>query len=196
MLKPSDIKNFLFRRFAHPWMPVAFYLPIIFLISGLALHYHPHSYLSIVLSLIAGIFSWTLVEYVLHRFIFHLTKIKQPWRDLASGLHLAHHRSSQTNDLILAPPISSLGFGSVLYLLFWLFSQSAATAALLESGLLLGYLGYEWVHYMAHRYHPKFFLWRYLKSYHLKHHFLDPAKSYGVTSPLWDALFQTKSQKA
>ena len=33
---------------------------------------------------------------------------------------------------------------------------------------------------------------KYLKHYHLKHHFSGDGGRYGVSSPLWDLVFRTK----
>lgn len=179
------------RRFSHPWMPMALYLPIGVLLWMASQHYHPRSVGAASLLVLAGVFLWSLVEYLLHRFIFHWVEVKEPIRSIASGLHMAHHRTADTKDLILAPPVVSLIFGSLILGLLTLLTWSFATAALLEAGIFLGYLAYEWVHYGAHRFKPRTPWGKYLKQYHLRHHFKDPRHSYGVTSPLWDYVFRT-----
>jgi sterol desaturase/sphingolipid hydroxylase (fatty acid hydroxylase superfamily) len=34
-------------------------------------------------------------------------------------------------------------------------------------------------------------VWRWLKQYHLRHHYQDDQAGYGVSSPLWDYVFKT-----
>jgi sterol desaturase/sphingolipid hydroxylase (fatty acid hydroxylase superfamily) len=34
---------------------------------------------------------------------------------------------------------------------------------------------------------------KFLKRQHMRHHFKDPDKDYGVSSPLWDIIFSTFS---
>lgn len=184
--------NILIRRFSNPWMPTLLYSPIALILIVLSVKYQPKDFLSVIIFVSIGLFSWTLVEYFLHRFVFHWTQVKDPWKTLASGLHMAHHKSANAEDLILSPPFVSFAFGIILYLLFSLITQSFANGALLESGLLGGYVFYEWVHYGSHRYHPKSVLGKYLQQYHLKHHFKNPNGTFGVTSPLWDTLFGTR----
>ncbi len=188
----SSKPHFLIRRFAHPWMPSLLYLPLALLLVIISLSYQQRSILSVILFLALGLFTWTFIEYLLHRFIFHLTQIPEPWKNLASGLHMAHHRSTDAEDLILAPPFVSLMFGGILYLFFALCLQSWANAAFMEAGLFIGYVIYEWMHFAAHCYQAHFSFGKYLKAYHLKHHFKNPKSAFGVTTPLWDFLFKTQ----
>jgi dihydroceramide fatty acyl 2-hydroxylase len=188
---PHLLVSILTRRFRHPWMPMALYIPMGVLMAALSFHFHPRTASSLVFWILSGVFSWTLIEYFLHRHVFHWTQVKEPWRTLASGLHMAHHRSANTEDLIIAPPVSSLIFGSLVYLLFALITLSFATAALMEIGVFLGYIAYEWVHYGAHRFQPRSPIGKYLKQYHLRHHFKEPQRVFGVTTPLWDFVFGT-----
>ncbi len=190
-MEATEKPNILIRRFAHPWMPSLLYFPLSFLLIYLSSRYQQRTFINTLFFVILGIFSWSLVEYVLHRFIFHWTQVREPWKSLASGLHMAHHRSTDEEDLILAPPFVSMLFGGLIYLLFALFSLSWNTAALLEAGLLIGYVFYEWVHFGAHRFKMSSPLGKYLKQYHLRHHFKNPRTAYGVTSPLWDFIFKT-----
>jgi sterol desaturase/sphingolipid hydroxylase (fatty acid hydroxylase superfamily) len=152
---------------------------------------HPLPWPSLLGLGLLGLFTWTLVEYLLHRYVFHLTEIREPWRNLASGLHMAHHHDPDVKGLIVAPPLVSVGFGTLLFFLFWAVTQSFTAASFLISGLFLGYVCYEWVHYAAHQYPLDSPLGRNWKKYHLQHHFKHPEAGFGVTSPLWDKIFGT-----
>jgi len=191
----SFIPSLFVKRFSHPWMPSLLHGSLGLGIFFLCLRARPDLLISNVLLVFAGMFLWTLIEYFLHRFVFHWVKVKQPWRDLASGLHMAHHRTVDTEDLILAPPLTSLTFGAIIYLILLAFTWNFAFAGLLETGIFFGYIVYEWAHYSSHRYHPRSGLGKYLKHYHLQHHFKDPHRTFGVTSPLWDFVFGTHGSK-
>jgi sterol desaturase/sphingolipid hydroxylase (fatty acid hydroxylase superfamily) len=189
-LKPAlDLKQRLFFRFAHPWGPTLTFGPLALFFIFLSLDLQARSLVSISLFLVGGLLGWTVIEYVLHRFIFHLVQVKEPWRTIASGLHMAHHRDTEMKDLIIAPPLVSLIFSIPIFLLLLAFTWNVSTALLLHGGILLGYIGYEWCHYGAHQYNPKFSVTRYLKRYHLQHHFKHPNGSFGVTTPMWDYVF-------
>lgn len=181
----------LLRPFTHPWMPTAMYTPIGILLTGFSLSAHPHSLTTVLLFIFLGIFAWTFIEYLLHRFVFHLTRVKEPWRSLASGLHMAHHRTMNAEDLIIAPPLVSFIYSFFLYFIFALITQSFSLGAFMATGLIIGYVAYEWAHYGSHRFRPKSRIGKYLKDYHLLHHYKYPNDVFGVTNPFWDLVFGT-----
>ncbi len=61
----------------------------------------------------------------------------------------------------------------------------------LFAGFVVGYLVYDTVHYAVH--HPGLpTTWgRFLKRRHVRHHFVDADRDYGVSSPLWDWVLGT-----
>ena len=64
-------------------------------------------------------------------------------------------------------------------------------AALVMTGLWSGFLYYEWVHYKVHL---SASTWGFLgrqRRQHFMHHFAEPNRRFGVTSPLWDFVFGT-----
>lgn len=170
---------------------MALYIPLGLLLAGWTLRGDSVSTSKFAVLFATGALAWTLIEYGLHRFVFHWTEVREPWKTLASGLHMAHHGSTDTADLIIAPPVASLSFGILFYLLFALVTWSLRDAAALEVGIFAGYLYYEWVHFMSHRFHPRTALGKYLRKYHLQHHFRDGDRQFGVTNPFWDIIFKT-----
>ena len=183
--------SFLAKGFKHPWTPTVLYLPLSAVLIFFTLYFVPFSYSTALFYIVIGILSWTLTEYILHRFVFHLNKVKEPWKTLTSKSHLQHHRDTQNLDLVIAPPLVSSVFATIVFFIFALITFSFAKATLMIAGLMIAYVSYEWAHYGAHRYNPKKGFFKYLKDYHLLHHFKDPRKAFGVTSPLWDFVFRT-----
>ena len=61
------------------------------------------------------------------------------------------------------------------------------------SGLLVGYLGYDLGHMAWHHAACRRGVLRYLKRYHLAHHFRDQDSRFGVSQPLWDWVFRSGS---
>jgi hypothetical protein len=58
--------------------------------------------------------------------------------------------------------------------------------------LFLAILHYEWVHYVAHiPYQPRTRLGRWIKQYHLRHHFISEKHWFGVSNPTLDGVFGT-----
>ena len=58
-------------------------------------------------------------------------------------------------------------------------------------GFIVGYLIYDYIHYSTHHFPMRNRLAKYLKHYHLKHHYSGEGGRYGVSSPVWDWVFGT-----
>ncbi len=59
------------------------------------------------------------------------------------------------------------------------------------TGLKAGYVAYDWTHYYTHHAKPKTALGKFLRRYHMRHHFENENRFYGISSPLWDLVFGT-----
>ena len=62
-------------------------------------------------------------------------------------------------------------------------------------GFLLGYASYLSVHYIVHGFKPPKNFFKALWINHSIHHYKDPDAAFGVSSPLWDYVFQTMPKK-
>lgn len=136
----------------------------------------------------SGVFVWTLVEYVLHRFVFHIRSPR--WRGFAYRLHGVHHTHPRDPEKILTSPEVSLPPSAVIFGAVWLGTGSLEAAAGVIAGVWTGFLYYEWVHLRVHTTHAAGILDRH-RRWHFHHHFVDDRVCFGVTSPLWDAVFGT-----
>ncbi len=63
------------------------------------------------------------------------------------------------------------------------------------AGFLAGYLAYDMLHYHVHHHRPKTALGRRLRELHMRHHFQDHERGYGVSAPFWDHVFGTAPSK-
>ena len=138
-----------------------------------------------------GILSWTLLEYVLHRFIFHYRARSASGRKLLYAAHLSHHETPRATNRFFSSLLVSLPVATAYVLLAWIATGSLHAAALLFAGLTAGFFCYEWLHFQAHHRRPRLRLFRYLRKYHLLHHYQTPELRFGVTSPLFDVLMGT-----
>jgi len=138
---------------------------------------------------IVGLFSWTLVEYVLHRWIFHWQSRNARLRAWFYPVHQLHH-DVQEWDRIVAPPLMSLPLAVILLGLFWLLIGPPMVFPFF-GGFIIGYLAYDYTHYATHFVSPRTWIGKGLRKRHLQHHFACPDRWYGVSSPLWDYVFRT-----
>ena len=143
------------------------------------------------LFILAGVFSWTLIEYGLHRFVFHYTARSDFGKKLLYAAHLSHHEKPRATNKLFSGLVISLPVATAYLLVAWLATGSLHATTYLFAGLTAGYFCYEWLHFQAHHRRPRLRLFRYLRTYHLLHHYQTPKRRYGVTSPLIDLVFGT-----
>ncbi|KAM0901025.1 hypothetical protein ACQ4PT_012367 [Festuca glaucescens] len=149
-----------------------------------------HTVSEVALMVVAGIFIWTLIEYTLHRYLFHIDT-KSYWTNTAHYLlHGCHHKHPMDGLRLVFPPTAA----AILCYPFWslvkLFTTTSTTPGVFGGGLL-GYVIYDCTHYYLHHAHPSFDPAKHLKKYHLNHHFRIQNKGFGITSTLWDHVFGT-----
>ncbi len=138
-----------------------------------------------------GVLSWTAIEYGLHRFAFHYNPRSALGKKLVYEAHLSHHENPRARSGILSTIALSAPVATAYFLLAWVVTGSSLAATYLFIGLAAGYLCYKWLHFQAHHRRPRLRVLRYLRTYHLLHHYKTPEVRFGVTSPLFDLLLGT-----
>jgi dihydroceramide fatty acyl 2-hydroxylase len=181
----------LLERFsvAHPALPFAVYFPV-----GLYLAWrtwgHGYSALAVAAAYLSGLFVWSLLEYGAHRGSFH----HEPSTDgqVAYGylVHGVHHAYPDDDRRWVMPLIVTLPISALIFFGFRLALGSVGEAVF--AGFIHGYLTYDMLHYFIHRGRMPTRLGRFLRQYHLAHHYAKPEAHYGVSSPLWDVVFRTR----
>jgi dihydroceramide fatty acyl 2-hydroxylase len=139
---------------------------------------------------VLGVFSWTLLEYVLHRYVFHFkpNPKSELQRDASWLIHGIHHDYPWDRDRLVMPPtVTALIAVAVWFLFKFLGRAEHAWMA----GLVGGYVWYDLTHYYLHHAAPTTRFGKWLRRYHLVHHFQTPDVRYGITTPLWDHVFRT-----
>ncbi|MDB5109573.1 MAG: Fatty acid hydroxylase superfamily protein [Mucilaginibacter sp.] len=140
---------------------------------------------------IGGLFIWTLVEYIMHRFLFHYMPPDKPWAQrLHFIFHGVHHDYPSDAKRLVLPPSISIPLAAVFYFLFNAILPANYIYGFFPA-FLLGYLFYDESHYAIHHFNFKGKIWKKIKQHHMLHHYADPGKGYGVSSPLWDKIFRS-----
>jgi 4-hydroxysphinganine ceramide fatty acyl 2-hydroxylase len=162
---------------------------------------------ALVICFAAGVFPfyllWALIgalafygsEYGFHRFAFHAGPSRFAFvRKLQHRLHYDHHAEPDRLDLLFLPLWFVVPNLAVTALIFALaFGPPVVASAML--GVVLAILHYEWVHYVAHiPYRPRTPIGRWIKQYHLRHHFISEKFWFGVSNPALDLLGGTFRQ--
>ena len=143
----------------------------------------------------AGLIAWSFVEYVLHRFVFHLASTSPAARRLQFVMHGIHHLEPDDSTRWLMPPVPAIAGGAVLFALAWILFGGVWVQPFFAC-FLIGYLVYDYTHFAVHHPGARTRFVRYLRRRHLLHHFATPDARWGVTSPLWDWIFGTTGDAA
>ncbi|UCD25382.1 MAG: sterol desaturase family protein [Gemmatimonadota bacterium] len=196
------------------WLPLLLYIPVV--AGALFLTFREDMGLGrAVLLFVAGLIIWSIAEYVVHRFGFHVSRdAEEKVQDTIDGLaadqsalraignfeqlryflaHGVHHTHPNDSKRLVMPPVVSIPLAVLFYFLFKLaFGPVDMLPAF--AGLVTGYLVYDMTHYAVHHVRPRTRIGRYLKKHHFRHHYMDPRKNYGVSSPFWDVVMGTMNR--
>lgn len=143
--------------------------------------------------LVVGLILFPAYEYAVHRWLLHAPPIGSGWcYRLQRRIHYDHHREPDRIELLFTPLFLFLPLIAGHLALFSAVTRSLSVSLALLTGSLLGYLHYEWVHYVAHLPGMPRTPWgRWLKKYHRWHHYKNEHFWFGVTSPVVDMLMGT-----
>jgi 4-hydroxysphinganine ceramide fatty acyl 2-hydroxylase len=183
----SDFMEFFSR--VHPVVPLALYLPVVGYMLYVSLWRRQLSFVAVAALFLLGILLWTLIEYLIHRYIFHYEPKTRWGKQLHFVIHGVHHDYPNDARRLVMPPVISIPLAFLFFGLFLLIFGSLAPTVF--AGLVFGYLCYDMLHYATHHLAMKRGMWLWLKQYHLRHHFKDDHVGYGISSPLWDYIIRT-----
>jgi 4-hydroxysphinganine ceramide fatty acyl 2-hydroxylase len=145
------------------------------------------------LVLVAGFIAFTFVEYMMHRYLYHMLPTNKVKDKVQYTIHGVHHDYPKDKDRLAMPPFISGLYAVILYYLFIFLLGEYAYYFL--PGFLIGYALYLGVHYIVHAYQPPKNFLKVLWVNHAIHHYKDPDVAFGVSVPIWDYVFGTAPKK-
>jgi sterol desaturase/sphingolipid hydroxylase (fatty acid hydroxylase superfamily) len=173
----------------HPITPVVLFGPLIIYFLYRSFADGNMSILTILSLFMLGILMWTLLEYVVHRYVFHYEPKTRIGKTLHFIIHGVHHDYPNDASRLVMPPIISVPMAVLFYFIFTFAFRSFAPP--ISAGFAFGYVCYDTIHFATHHFAMKSRVGLWLKHYHLRHHYKDDETGYGVSSPLWDYVFGT-----
>jgi sterol desaturase/sphingolipid hydroxylase (fatty acid hydroxylase superfamily) len=176
----------------HPSVPPIIFIPVIAVLFGLGQEGTPAP--AVVAWIVAGWVLWTLTEYWMHRLVFHFEPEDGIGARLHWIIHGVHHDHPNDPMRLVMPPSVSIPGAAIFYGLFVLVLGLPA-AHLLGAGFLGGYLAYDMTHFHLHHRRPRTRLGKLLYELHMRHHFQDDTRGFGVSAPFWDYVFGTPQQR-
>jgi dihydroceramide fatty acyl 2-hydroxylase len=191
---PRMFESDLFDRLSrvHPAVPPVIFVPAIAVLLVLgAGHATPPAVVGLV---VGGYLFWTLTEYWLHRLVFHLEPEHPVGARLHWIIHGVHHDHPNDPMRLVMPPSVSVPLAAAFYGLFVLV-MGVHSAELFAAGFLGGYLTYDMTHYHVHHHRPTTRVGKLLRELHMRHHFQDDTRGFGVSAPFWDYVFGTPQRR-
>jgi sterol desaturase/sphingolipid hydroxylase (fatty acid hydroxylase superfamily) len=176
----------------HPAVPVVLFVPAIVVL--LVLGFSRAGTVAAIAIALGGYVFWTLTEYWMHRVVFHFEPEDGVGAKLHWIIHGVHHDHPNDPLRLVMPPSVSVPLGLLFCLLFWVVVGRTAAPAF-GGGFLAGYLIYDMTHYHVHHHTPRTRAGRRLRELHMRHHFQDDTRGFGVSAPWWDYVFGTAPRR-
>ncbi len=187
---PRMFESDLLDRFSrvHPAVPVVLFVPAIGVFLGIGID--RMGVLETLAWALGGYAFWTLTEYWLHRVVFHFEPESRAGQRIHWMIHGVHHDHPNDPLRLVMPPAASVPLAIIVVGGLWLLFGSVHAPAV-AAGFLIGYLVYDEIHYALHHHTPKSRLGKRLRELHMRHHFQDDDKGFGISAPYWDVVFRT-----
>ncbi len=176
----------------HPVVVYTMYFPVIaFMLYYGAAHKAIAPWTEFLLFL-SGTLVWTLFEYIMHRYLFHIYVESPRAKKIVYTMHGVHHEYPRDKERLFMPPVPSLILAVIIVSIMYFMMGWKALSFF--PGFLFGYICYGSMHYAIHAFAPPKFMKALWRNHHL-HHYKAPEKGFGVSSVLWDVVFGTVPKK-
>ena len=142
---------------------------------------------------VLGLLAFTFVEYLVHRYVYHIPATSPGRAKFQYTMHGVHHEYPKDKTRLAMPPIITVFVASLLFFIFRLVFGSYAFGLL--GGFTFGYASYLFVHYAIHAYSPPKNFLKVWWTHHSQHHYRQDEVAFGVSSTLWDHIIGTMPSK-
>ncbi len=139
--------------------------------------------------------AWQLLEYTVHRFVFHARLTSPLGITFHFLFHGCHHKYPMDRLRLVFPPVpASALVGAVFVVLRATLPPQHALP--MFAGMGYGYVAYDCLHYALHHHGqglPGGML-QDLRQRHMHHHYKNSCTGYGISSVVFDVLLGTDCQ--
>jgi len=176
----------------HPCVPPILFIPVIAALFGLG--QEGVAALTVAAWIATGYVLWTLTEYWMHRVVFHFEPEDGIGARLHWIIHGVHHDHPNDPMRLVMPPSVSIPGTALFYGLFVL-ALGTPAAHLVGAGFVSGYLFYDMTHFHLHHRRARTRVGKLFYELHMRHHFQDDTRGFGVSAPFWDYVFGTPQRR-
>lgn len=178
----------------HWTVPMIAYIPVVLYFIYRSFFVAHTSGLQFAGMFVVGLVSWSLFEYIMHRWIFHFVPKSKWGLRLHFIFHGVHHDYPNDMKRLVLPLSVSIPLAFGVYFAFRAFLAPVYLYPFF-SAFVLGYIFYDTVHYALHHFNFKGAFWKKIKKHHMLHHYSDASKGFGVSSELWDKVLNSGFKK-
>lgn len=177
----------------HIAVPLTIFYGAALVLVGYSLYFGLIAPLSNLWLFLGGFFFFTLVEYLVHRYAFHIEPTTPKREKFQYTFHGVHHDFPRDKSRLAMPPVMSVVLATAFLFLYKLVMGNYGLP--FAAGFLAGYATYLCVHYSVHAFRPPKNFLKILWAHHAIHHYQDPDRAFGVSSPLWDVILGTMPER-
>ncbi len=174
----SDFFEFFSK--VHPATPFVLYIPFGLALLSWALLTGLTSLPVTAAMFPVGWVTWQLMEYFIHKKLFHWEGNSPFTRRLHDILHGYHHKYPDDDSRLVMPLGASLPMAALIGGGLYFFHAPAFTIPFF-TGLLFSYLWYDFIHWSTHNRKPLTEWGRIQRAHHMAHHFAVPDKNFGIS---------------
>lgn len=173
----------------HPATPFIIYIPVVAIALYYAIMQGNLAVVPVAGYFALGMLIWTLMEYLIHRFFFHIPQTNRVFKAIYFYSHGIHHDAPNDATRLVMPPSASIPLAILFYYVFE--TWGGIYYLPMFAGFITAYMAYDFIHFATHFFNWKFAWFRKIKENHMRHHFLTNKYNFGLSSPLWDYVFFT-----
>lgn len=174
----------------HPSTPFILYIPAGLLALGWAFVNHVTSLEVTAVFFPLGWLTWQLMEYFIHKKLFHWEGNGPFTRKMHDIVHGFHHKYPDDDTRLVMPLGASLPLVGIVGALLYTAHRPDLTVPYLI-GMLFGYLWYDFIHWSTHYREPWTAWGREQRTHHMAHHFADINSNFGISHRWVDRVMGT-----
>ncbi len=179
----------------HPAAPFVFWIPIGLGTLAYALLTDTTTLALTVTMAPVGFFTWQILEYFIHKKIFHWLGVGPISRRFHDIVHGFHHKYPDDDTRLVMPLAVSIGLAVIIVTGLYFMGRPDFTIPF-WTGLLSGYLFYDFMHWSTHFRTPINEWERKIRAHHMAHHFADPDMNFGISHMWIDRLLGTMKKSS
>ncbi|SEU36108.1 sterol desaturase family protein [Stigmatella erecta] len=165
----------------HPATPAILYLPLVVGLMGWGLWSGTTRPLLAAEGFAAGALTWFLLEYVIHRYVFHWEgkgRLAKQFHFIAHGYH---HQYPDDPHRLVMPLGVSIPLATLIGAGLWAVGKPSVTLPY-YCGIVAAYLFYDITHWALHFLKPRTAWGKALRAHHMAHHFACPDRNFGISN--------------